>query len=357
MGLSRVTGPTLSVIAMMALAGCAGDAESSTSIPPVNDRITVRDGRPFDEVFVVVDTLIMEESPTVVTVAPRVSLDSGGGFLVADEAEHQVRVYTNRGQLAQVFGEGTDRVDSIKSPGRARRLPNGDILVVNLQGPLTLIPARLEEASRFIPESLRTVRNAEVLSAQEILLVGTDSEPTSATLFRLELPSGRITASLFPPPAHLDRWVTTYMSAVRTSRRGDRIAAAHMLSDTLVFFDRSGTEQSRVRIPIDPFTAPSGPLPNLKTTAERYAWTARFTMVMDVFWVADDRLIVQWAKASGTGLEADWGILQMDTTGRLEWAIAPSPVLVGVRGDEFLFRDPGGKAMNRWMVAKRRSTL
>jgi hypothetical protein len=265
-------------------------------------------------------------------------------------------VYTSRGRLAQVFGEGTDRVDSIKSPGRARRLPNGDILVVNLQGPITLIPSRLGEASRFIPESLLTVRNAEVLSAREILLVGSDSSPTSATLFRLELPSGRITASLFPPPAHLDRWVTTYMSAVRTSRRGGRIAAVHMLSDTLVFFDPSGTERSRVHIPIDPFTAPNGALPDLKTTAERYAWLAQFTMVMDVFWLTDDQLIVQWAKGTGIGLEADWGILQMDTTGRVEWAIAPSPVLMAVRGNEFLFRQPGGQAMNRWTVAKRRST-
>jgi hypothetical protein len=200
------------------------------------------------------------------------------------------------------------------------------------------------------------VRNAEVLSAREIFLVGSDSEPTSATLFRLELPSGRITASLFPPPAHLDRWVTTYMSAVRTSRRGGRIAAVHMLSDTLVFFDPSGTERSRVHIPIDPFTAPNGALPDLKTTAERYAWLAQFTMVMDVFWLTDDQLIVQWAKGTGIGLEADWGILQMDTTGRVEWAIAPSPVLMAVRGNEFLFRQPGGQAMNRWTVAKRRST-
>jgi hypothetical protein len=38
---------------------------------------------------VVVDSLIMEESPTVVTVAPRVSLDSGGGFLVAEGTAQQ----------------------------------------------------------------------------------------------------------------------------------------------------------------------------------------------------------------------------------------------------------------------------
>jgi hypothetical protein len=111
-------GPAFSVIAMIMTAGCGSDAERSADQVPAGDRITVRDGRPFDELFVVVDTLIMEESPTVVTVAPRVSLDSGGGFLVADAAEHQVRVYTSRGRLAQVFGEGTEQRQVTSSSSR-----------------------------------------------------------------------------------------------------------------------------------------------------------------------------------------------------------------------------------------------
>lgn len=319
--------------------------------------MSISGGEKFEDVFVIEDSLILEESPSVVTVAPRVSLDDGGGFLVADEAEHQVRVYSRRGALRRAYGQGTDQADSIKSPGRARRLPNGDILVVNLQGPLTVISERSDASARFIPVRLRTVRNAEVVGPHEVLLAGTDSSPPSATLFHLDLSTAQITAKQFPPPGNLDQWVTTFMSSVRIAQRGERIAAVHMLSDTLVLFDRSGHEQSRVRIPIDPFVAPEGPLPNLRSAAQRYAWTTKFTMVMDLFWVDDNHLIVQWAKAVGDGLEADTGILQMDLTGTRVWAIAPAPVLVAVRGDEFLFSAPRGKARGRWAIAKRKPTL
>ncbi len=319
------------------------------------DPITVVDGQQFDEVFAVYDTLELEEPRGVLTVAPFVSLDSGGGFLVADGAEHQVRVYSPQGKLREVFGEGTERVDSIKSPGRALRLPEGDILVVNLTGPLTILPARHEEPSRFIPRFLRTARHAEILNDHEVLMVGSDSNPVAATLFRLNVANGYYSERYFAPPAHLDKWVTTFMSAVRTARRGNRIAAVHMLSDTLVIFDLSGREQKRVHIPIDPFRAPEGPLPeDVTSAAERYAWTAQFTLVMDLFWIDDNAILVQWAKALENGLDADVGILQMDTTGVRAWAIAPSPKLVAVRGEEFFFRDPRNNDPNRWWVAKRR---
>ncbi len=320
------------------------------------DPITVVDGRQFDEIFAVHDTLELEEPRGIVTVAPFVSLDSGGGFLVADGAEHQVRVYGPQGKLSEVFGEGTDRVDSIKSPERALRLPNGDLLVVNLAGPLTLLPARHEEPTRFIPRFLRTARHAEVLNDREVLMVGSDSNPVSATLFRLDLTSGEYSEGFFAPPAHLDKWVTTFMSSVRTARRGNRIAAVHMLSDTLVIFDLSGREQKRIPIPLDPFRVPQGPLPDdVASAAERYAWTAQFTLVMDLFWISDNELIVQWAKALDNGIDADVGILQMDTTGVRAWAIAPSPKLVAVRGEEFFFRNPRNHDPNRWWVATRRT--
>jgi hypothetical protein len=40
MGPSRLTGPALSVIAMMALAGCGGEAERGADQLPAGDRIT-----------------------------------------------------------------------------------------------------------------------------------------------------------------------------------------------------------------------------------------------------------------------------------------------------------------------------
>lgn len=343
----------LSLCVVTAAVGCSDGRDTSTRQLLESDRLTVVDGQQFDEVFIVVDSLVLEESETVVTVQPKVSVDPKGGFLVADSREHQVRVYSRRGELEQVFGAGTTRGSSIDRPQSAKRLLNGDILVANLVGPLTLIPDHPGQTPTSIPSALRTARDLQVLNEREVLVVGTDSAPPSATLFILDVPRGQYIRSFFPPPGHLDKGVTTTFSSVITAHRGDRLAVVHMLSDTLVFVDRYGVELSRVRIPIDPFVAPIGPLPPLETEAERRAWTSQFTHVVNVFWIEDDQLIVQWQKLTGV-LGIDRGIVQMDTTGSRVWAIAPAPTLVAVRGDEFFFLDPQAEAPNRWLVAKRR---
>lgn len=317
-------------------------------------RLVVLGGVPFDSVFRVTDSIALEETPAVVTVAPRVTIEPNGGFLVADEAEHQVRRYTDEGTLQQVLGSGTGRPDSIRSPGRARRLADGSIAVVSLRGSLSIIPPDTAEPPTVIPLELRTARDIEVLANGEVVIVGSDSSPPSATLFPVDLRGKRRERGFFPPPRSLDKWVTTYMSSVQTSARGSSIAAVHMLSDTLFVVDGSGHERLRIRIPIDSFVAPRGPLPDVATTAERYRWTSQFTLVMGVFWVADDEILVQWAKPLENGIDAEWALLAMDTLGRRRWAIAQSPILVAAQGDDYFFRASDGQMMNRWAVAHRR---
>lgn len=342
----------LNLCVVTAAVGCSDGGDTSTRQLLEGDRISVVNGQQFDEVFIVVDSLVLEESEAVVTVFPTVSLDPRGGFIVADSREDQVRVYSRQGELEQVYGAGTTRASSIDRPQRAKRLPNGDILVVNLVGPLTLIPDDPGQTPTSIPSTLRTARDLQVLNEREVLVVGTDSAPPSATLFILDVPGRQYLRNFFPPPSHLDKGITTTFSSVRTAHRGDRLAVVHMLSDTLVFLDHYGVELSKVRIPIDPFVAPIGPPSQAETMAGPREWLRQFTHVQDVFWIEDDQLIVQWQKLTDLGI--DRGIVQMDTTGSRVWAIAPAPRLVAVRGDEFFFLDPEAEAPNRWLVAKRR---
>jgi len=242
-------------------------------------------------------------------------------------------------------------------PERAVRLVDGSILAANIRGPITIIPPDPDRPSRFVPSALRTIRNVVVLSDREVLLVGSDARPVSATLFPLDLATGRIGNGLFPPPPHLDRGVATTFSSVITARWGSRIGAVHMLSDTLVMLDLSGREEGRVPIPIDPFNVPRGSLPALKTDRDQQAWAAQFTMITDLFWIDRNRIVVQWVKPAPDGSEAERGILEMDSTGLRSWGIAPSPVLVAVRDSEWFFRDPRSSAPNRWLVARLRSRL
>jgi hypothetical protein len=332
--------------------GCGADDGADAQTIIESERISVVDGSTFDELFMVVDSLTLEESDAVTTVFPYVTVDPQGGFLVADPREHQVRVYSRQGKLEQIYGAGTATVDSIDRPYLARRLPDGAIAVANLVGPLTVIPHDSGQASRFIPFPFRLMRGLEVLSDHEILLVGPDSARPTASLHILDLRNERIVGSFLAPPPHLHADVRMMFSSVRTARRGNRLAAVHMSSDTLVFFDLMGTELSRVPIPIDPFIAPLGPLPNVESPAEQDKWLNQFTHITNLFWIDDDGLIVQWDKVRNEG--TDWGIVQLDTTGTRLWAVAPAPRLIAIHNDEFFFQDPASDRPNRWIVAKRR---
>jgi hypothetical protein len=265
-----------------------------------------------------------------------------------------VRLYSARGDLEQVFGDGAETVPSLDRPQRAKRLPSGDILVANLEGPLTLIPDDPGREPTTLPNGLRTVKNLEILDRDRVLLVGTDSDPPSATLFSYGMAEERVVKALLPPPKNLNKDVATTFSTVSTARWKGRLAAAHMLSDTMIFFDDSLAEVSRVRIPIDPFATPVGALPNLVSEEARRAWTSQFTIISNIWWIDDNVLIVQWHKLTAD-YGQEWGIVRMDTTGMRTWAVAPAPYLVAVLNDRFFLFNPRGDTRNEWLVAEQRT--
>ena len=267
-----------------------------------------------------------------------------------------MRSYSPQGDLLQVFGAGTEHPDSINRPSRAFRLQTGEIAVANLQGPLVLVSQKETDSVRYLSVPLRTVIDVQSLGDGHLLLTGTDSAPPSALLFDVETATGRIVRRFFPPPAELDRGVATTYAYATAARWGNRLAAAHIFSDTVVLFDLSGKELARTRIPIEPFVAPVGPLPDLSTVQDRLRWTSRFTQVVGLFWVDADHIAVQWEKLL-EGRTAEYGILLMTTNGMRKWAVAPAPRLMAVEKGKFFFRDPSDDAPNRLLVAKIRPAL
>ncbi len=326
--------------------------------PPANGafieaRITVVDATPFSEAFSIMERVVLDEPPGVVTVSPGVSTDTNGDLLVTDSREHQVRVYSPSGRLLRVAGEGPVVAAPLRVPQNVVRLPTGELVVANLQGSLVIIPPDSTLEPRLVPLGLWTIRGLAHLGGDSVLLAGTDSSPPSATLFTVRLSEGRISRRFLPPPAHLDPNVTAFYSTVSIARRGDRIAAVHMVSDTLTILSADGREVSKVRIPLDPFVAPVGPLPDLPSERAQREWMAQFTIVIGVFWVADDQLIIQWNQLRPEG-GLEWGLLRMDTTGTRLWAVAPAPRLMAVFGDQYLFVDPEASSPNQWLLARER---
>ena len=174
----------LSLCVVTAAVGCSDGGDTSTRQPLESDRISVVNGQQFDEVFIVVDSLVLEESKTVITVSPTVSLDPRGGFLVADSREGQVRVYSRQGELEQVFGAGTTRASSFDRPQRAKRLPNGDIVLRDAEdGREPLVRIRFSrEVQDMLGEDLLSVAEAMIEAATDHI-AGDDSpeEPPVVT--------------------------------------------------------------------------------------------------------------------------------------------------------------------------------
>jgi hypothetical protein len=333
------------------LAACRGDAQPGSADAGAA-AISVEGGVAFDAVFATADSVVLEEPPGVVNVRPSATMDVHGGFIVVDQREDQVRLYSRTGALERAYGPGTGRLDSLAFLVRAVRRPDGTILVASLGGSLTAIQHDDAGQAWTIRTALFRLRDILLLDDRRVLLVGLDSAPATALLHVWDAGSHAVVRRFFPPPAQFDAGVIGTFPTVAVARRGSRLAAAYTFSDTLVVFDTAGVELSRRRIPIDPFVAPGPTLPPITSPLERQAWVNQFTAIQDVFWVDDDQLLVQWAKGTPQGVQ--WGLLGMDTVGNRAWAIAPAPRLVGVQDGHFVFEHPGGGAPNRWIIARRR---
>jgi len=340
----------LVVMAGVALGGCPAPVDDAPEASAA--AVSVVDGVPFDSVFATTDSVLLEEPPGVVNVRTAATIDPGGGYIIADTREDQVRVYSRTGALEAAYGPGTGRLDSLSFLVRAIRLADGSVLAASLGGPLTVIPGPGADRSRTVQTPLFRLRDVLALDGRLVLLVGLDSAPTTALLHVWDTGTNAILRSFFAPPKRFAEGVIGTFPTVAVARRGGRLAAAYTFTDTLVFFDTAGTERSRLRIPIDPFVAPGDTLPQVTSPAERQAWVNQFTTIQDLFWIADDQLLVQWAKGTAHGLQ--WGIISMDTVGNRHWGIAPAPRLLGVRDGTFVFERPGGEAPNRWMLARQR---
>ena len=164
-----------------------------------------------------------------------------------------------------------------------------------------------------------------------------------------DLATRKIVKSFFEPPRHLDSNVVKVLGTVHAATKGQRIAALLNLSDTLRVFDLDGTELFRAHIPVTPFLAPQGPLPNITSKAARQAWAEHFTLLSDLFWTDDDDIVVQ--SVTGSGDHVVFSLVQMSTTGQRRWVLPRTPELLSIHDGRFFFHDPNSDLPNRLVVA------
>lgn len=330
--------------------GCRGRPETPGVSGAERQYVAAIDRDAFQQVFTAIDSVILEETPSVVTVSPSLFKDPRGGLLVADFLENQVRIYSPTGKLRNTFGGGNASGDSLSGPLEVARLGNGDVVATNLgSGRLSIMSADQDKPMEFLDTSVRPLTGVRVLDDNHVLLMGRRPPFTNELLHVWDLANRKIVRSFFAPPQHLDSNVVRILGTVHAASNGNRIAAMLNIADTLHVYDLDGTELLRSHIPVAVFVAPLGPLPNITSKAARQAWAEQFTLLSDLFWTSDDDIVVQ--SVTGSGDHVVFSLVQMSTTGQRRWVLPRTPELLSIHDGRFFFHDPNSDLPNRLIVA------
>src|SRR5690625_3592045 len=93
---------------------------SAQSVGPLAKHVTIH------------GTIALEESDSVLTVAPTVVSDPLGGFIVADARDAQVRLYDHSGRLKKLVARPGSGPGEVQAPTAVVRRADGHILVADV---------------------------------------------------------------------------------------------------------------------------------------------------------------------------------------------------------------------------------
>lgn len=347
---------TLKAGAMIGLAGiavAAGVLRYETSGEPVAAALPAG----YLHGMRIVDAFALEETPDVITVAPRVSFDPLGGFLVADSREAQVRRYSLTGKLLSHFGSKGNGPKEFTHLSAALRTPDRNLLAIDMGGKAALFDAGGENLlwSRRLPVS--PVHEAALLNDTLVALAGRGlGAGRSSELVHLwNLRTGEPARSFFHVPAHDPALASAYTLAGSSdiAVKGDTIAAVFALSDTLYLFDASGRPQRQIPIPFEHFRRITNHPPSGATIDAFRAWGESFSTISQVYWAPSGGFLVEYYDMKG--MDPQWRLLHMDAQGRRLSETASGRLMAVDPGRKELYlADPAAPTLDRWIVARLR---
>ncbi len=313
------------------------------------------------------DSLHLEESSDVVTVAPEATVDPNGGFIVTDTKEAQVRLYDTSGRLISYFGRQGRGTGELRTPFAAIRLSSNQILVPQFRAGLSLFGAD----GQFVKQDRDAFAKAlqvHVLpgNGSDILVVGSrenwrQPERTSDTyplLHRFDVESGEVRQSFFLSPLQPGSYsnvlyVIGYNAAADV--RDDRIAAAFAPLSKLYFFDLSGSLINEVDVPSRHFRQIEKPEKETLSSQEIFDYSTRFSSITDVYWLRDDVILLQYYDLLDRSTwTLRWNLIAVTPEGELLFDLADTPQLLAVNKEtgELFFSHPDHTTENHWIVGQ-----
>jgi hypothetical protein len=303
------------------------------------------------------DEIELEENDTVLTVYPRMRLEPGGGFLVSDAGENQIRMYAADGRLLRHFAREGNGPREFRFIQRAARLPSGGVVGLDMANKGTVFDSTGTEVVHTFRPRVGPAHDFVVLDDSTLLIAGQVRGLTprgaEARLHVWDLRRDTLLHSFFSPVVEGEAALlaANTVGFVSAAVRGDTIAAVFSLSDTVYLFRTDGTPLRKVPMPVAGFrriTARHAVPGGRGGVVEAREWIGSFSLVADLFWTGDGDFLVQYQDRVGT--ESHWRLLGMGPDGTRRFEATDTPHLLDVdraTGDLY-FVKPGAPTPNVW---------
>jgi hypothetical protein len=302
----------------------------------------------------------LEESDAVINVAPEVSYDPAGGFLIADRREGQLRRYAGDGSLLLHVGRRGGGPDEFGTLTVARRLPSGRLLAADYSGKIAIFTPEGDSLLSTARTEFTHIEDALVLD--DSLIVFAAWGPGGSQGPRVHwwnLSSQKIERSFFQPMDHVaNRDAAVVASWTRIAARADTLAVINATIDSVYFYTLDGTALRAQQIPSSffrPASAVESPKKVITDPRRRAEWLASFDMIGDVHWLADGRLLVGYMSVDPSeALKQVWHLLGMSSAGERLFEVREVPRLLAVdtHSGELVFFTPETLEPNRWSIGK-----
>lgn len=339
---------------MLFLLACSGPPDAARSgvdldVEDVAVLTAEQQLQALDSIGRVIGDLTIEEGDTALVVAPMVRRDAGG-FLVADAKESQVRRYDLSGRLLHTLGRRGGGPGEFEAPVAAVRLADGDLVVADLTGRITVFDAHTDSIVRSFRPPVSPIYGMLVGADGELLILGEGQRERRGELIHVWVPAAdSLGPSYFRTPGDANiRKLASGYGWLAADQRADSLLAVFSLVDTVFVLTRAGAIADRIPLPsriYRPITpAPSGKVP----PQARRAWSATLVRLTDVFWLPDNTILVQMhQRVDG---EDRYRLLHMTRDGRSLHELVDSPRLLTTRSDTLIFVHPSAAVPNRWLT-------
>jgi WD40 repeat protein len=299
------------------------------------------------------DTVQVEELDSALVVSPRLVVDSDG-FLVTEFTAKQVRRYKGNGELDWQRGREGDGPGEFKSPTAVVRMPDGRLIVSDFHSKLVTYSADAATVVSTVSVPFSRLDGMIPLDNDHLLLNASSEKGDLIHVWNTR--TGAVENSFFRGMDHVtNKKFARSANFIVTARRGDTVAIAFSISDSIFFHNIDGTRVDAIRIPADSFRKIPDVLPADRINSDpdyRAAWLKSFDVISNMKWLPDGTLVVSYGAFAGGRVESAFLVHTTRSGVRLMETRTPLLLAVDDASGTLYFSAAGADVPDRWVAAK-----